>query len=469
MSIHNTKLMEAALAPVSQIVSDEWEEALAKAIEEMNEKYAVVFMGGSSVIVSIERDPVLGGDRLVISRPQDLKLQYANRRYIVGYTKKGHPIYKDLGSAWIGDLRRRTFDGIGLYPNGNCPPNILNQWRGYGVEPKVGDWSTIETHLLEVICSANQDHYTWLIGWMAYAVQHPERQAEVAVVLRGKKGTGKGQFGRLCMKLFCHHALQITNSRYLTGHFNSHLANVVFLFVDEALFAGDKASESVLKGLITEDRLVIEPKGVNAFQMPNRLTILMASNADRVVPASADERRYFVLDVSDHRRSDRVYFDSLATAIEGDELPALLDYLLTYDLTDWDQRYVPHTAALDMQKLLGDNTVMQFWYDCLSTGELIGVDGLAGQGGWPSSVPVQSLHRAYQTFTRDHGDRHPVRIQQMARKLGALSPGGKLGKARPSSENRLRHYKLASLADHRAAFLKAMEIDPADHSWDDGG
>ena len=33
---------------------------------------------------------------------------------------------------------------------------------------------------------------------------------------------------------------------------------------------------------------MIEPKGVDPFPMPNRLKILMASNNDWVVPASAD-------------------------------------------------------------------------------------------------------------------------------------------------------------------------------------
>jgi len=47
-----------------------------------------------------------------------------------------------------------------------------------------------------------------------------------------------------------------------------------------------------LKGMITEKVLMIEPKGVNAFQWPNRLGIYMAANAKWVVAASHDERRF---------------------------------------------------------------------------------------------------------------------------------------------------------------------------------
>ena len=118
-------------------------------------------------------------------------------------------------------------------------------------------------------------------------------------MLRGLKGTGKGTLGQILHRLFRHHAMHISNPAHFTGRFNGHLVDVLFLFVDEAFWAGDKAGEGTLKALVTEPTIPIEPKFVNLFQTTNRLKILMASNADWVVPATADERRYFVLDVSD--------------------------------------------------------------------------------------------------------------------------------------------------------------------------
>ena len=50
----------------------------------------------------------------------------------------------------------------------------------------------------------------------------------------------------------------------------------------------------VLKGLITEPLLMIEQKGIDPVQWPNRVHVAMAANADWVVPASAGERRYAV-------------------------------------------------------------------------------------------------------------------------------------------------------------------------------
>ena len=96
-------------------------------------------------------------------------------------------------------------------------------------------------------------------------------------MLRGLKGTGKGMVGQMLMRIFRNHSLHITNSKHLVGNFNAHLVDALFLFLDEAFWAGDKQGEGTLKALITERTIMIEPKGVDSFQMPNRLKILMAS------------------------------------------------------------------------------------------------------------------------------------------------------------------------------------------------
>ena len=52
-----------------------------------------------------------------------------------------------------------------------------------------------------------------------------------------------------------------------------------------------------------------------------------------------------MLDVSDHRRNDRAYFNALHAAIAGEELAAFLGHLLSHDLTRFEVRDVPHASA----------------------------------------------------------------------------------------------------------------------------
>ena len=263
----------------------DWEELLAAAVAKLNKTYFVAAVGGSVRIAKTLRDEALGRDQLVFLRDTDMRLRYSNHHFKVGETQKGYDIVKRLGEAWINHCNRRTYDRMALIPDGPCPADVYNLWRGFGVQPQPGSWSTLDEHLRSVICSGQEDHYEWLIGWLAYCVQHSGRQAEVAVVLRGLKGTGKGMVGQMLIRIFRDHHLHITNGKHLVGNFNAHLLDALFLFLDEAYWAGDKQGEGVLKALITERTLMIEPKGVDSFQMPNRLKILMASNNDWVVPS----------------------------------------------------------------------------------------------------------------------------------------------------------------------------------------
>jgi hypothetical protein len=143
---------------------------------------------------------------------------------------------------------------------------------------------------------------------------------------------------------------RIGRSLDLVGHFNSHLQHCSLLFADEAFFAGDRSHESVLKGLITEETILVEPKGVDPYPVRNCIHLIMSSNSDWVVPAGADARRYFVLDVADTHMQDYKYFADIAHQMDDGGRAALLHYLLTLDISDFDVRSVPKTAALADQK-----------------------------------------------------------------------------------------------------------------------
>ena len=123
---------------------------------------------------------------------------------------------------------------------------------------------------------------------MARLVQFPALQGEVAIVLRGSEGCGKGTLARALKRILGEHALAISHSKHLTGNFNAHLRDCVFLFADEAFYAGDKAHDGELKAIITELTLTIEAKYQNAIVFPNYLHLMMASNEAWVVPTFED-------------------------------------------------------------------------------------------------------------------------------------------------------------------------------------
>ena len=145
--------------------------------------------------------------------------------------------------------------------------------------------------------------------WMARNVQAPggDRPGVAIVLMSPERGTGKGIFATQYGKIFGNHFKHITQTSQVVGRFNSHLKDCLLLFVDEGVWGGDRPAEGVLKGFITEREIMIEPKGINAFQVENHVNIMIASNTVGV-PAGFGERRFLVLDVSPEHRQDTDYF-----------------------------------------------------------------------------------------------------------------------------------------------------------------
>lgn len=305
------------------------------------------------------------------------------------------------GTAWLAwPLRRSYPTGIGMWPEADAPPGAFNLYRGFGVEPRAGDAAMMVEHV-RMLCGGSADLSEYFLNWMAFSVQRPGSRAEVAVVLRGGQGTGKGTVAKALLRIHGAHGLHVTQSRHVVGHFNAALRNTVFVFLDEAWYAGDKAAEGVLKGLITEPTLVIENKGRDAIGgVPNRLKALMASNSSWVIPAGADERRYCVIDVPSDRAQDHAYFSALHGWLDAGGTGIFLQHLLDRDLSSFNVRSAPRTAALDAQKIEALSVLDRFLLNALDTAA-----GLSG-GTWPdlpAQVSCSGVAHAYAEYAHRFG------------------------------------------------------------------
>ena len=303
-------------------------------LDKMNDRYAFVLEGGDTRVFEQASDPDLGHVRVNVIKPSAFKQLHDNQLVDIAPPKSKKAKLVAKGTYWIKHPRRRTYEnGTTLRSCGDAPKGYYNLWLGWGVEPKPGSWSKMKLHLLQIVCGGSESSFNYLMGWMARAVQMPEKQGEVAVVLRGEKGTGKGTLGNALVKLFGGHSLHLSKSDQLVGRFNAHLRTALLVFADEAFFAGDKKNQGSLKALITEGVVAIEPKGVDLVMGKNRTHIIMATNSDWAVPASAEERRFFVTDVSSAKRGDFKYFEELNAELDTGGLAAMLHNLLNYDLS----------------------------------------------------------------------------------------------------------------------------------------
>jgi hypothetical protein len=321
-------------------------------LDRMNERFAVVRVGGKTRVMEFQESPARRGALVpVYSTLRDFR-DFQDKYRVKVENNDGGVIRTGRGTWWVKHPERRQYDAVVFEPGASEEQTRgkLNLWRGFAVEPRAGDCSLYLAHLRDNICSGNGDYSAYLLRWMAWGVQHPGDRPEVAIVLKGGEGTGKGMAITTFGELFGSHFVHITQPSHLTGNFNAHLQACSVLFADEALFAGDRRHDGTLKALITEPTIQIEPKGADTFAVRNCLHVLMASNCEWVIPAGADARRYFVLEVADTVKQDTRYFGSLAAQMRAGGREALLHQLLNCDLTDFNIRAVPVTEALQDQK-----------------------------------------------------------------------------------------------------------------------
>jgi hypothetical protein len=344
------------------------------AVREMNDKHAVISnLGGKCVIMEWVPSAISEGQKeLSYQNFQAFRERYANQHILVP-SGRDRWENKPFAPIWLAHPHRRQYEGLDLVPGGDpiLPNGYLNLWKGWGVEPRKGSWRLMQRHVAEVLANGNQEFEDFIIRHTAWKLQNPGERPEVVLALLGGKGVGKGVWGYAQMLIWGPHGLQIFSTEHLIGKHNQHLQNKLSLYLDEALWGGDRQAERVLKGLVTEKSMLIEPKGINAFPWPNRLSIYMSGNEKWIVPASHDERRYAVNKVSERWRQNRDYFRPLFEEVNDGGAGAMLYDLLNLDLEGWHPREnVPQTKALLDQKMLGLDGLQTWYVSLLSVGEL---------------------------------------------------------------------------------------------------
>jgi hypothetical protein len=361
-------------------------EAQRPIVEQMNGEYALVLIGGKAVVLK-ENVPSKDLPPFEFMSVDSFRLFLQNQKMRVGDRER---TYADL---WLGHPLRRSYVSCTFAPSG-CSSDIYNFYKGFACKPQAGDCSKILRHLEHVVCGGNQRDSKWLLAWLAQIVQEPDKKLGTAVAIRGKKGTGKTIIGVYLSRIFGSHYLLVSSPHLITGRFNSHLATRLLLHSDEGFWAGDKNAEGVLKSLITHDELVVELKGKEPMCLPNYTRLLITSNADWVAPASSEERRFMVLDISDQHMQDKAYFGALWHEMNNGGAEALLYFLMNYGIGEINLRKPPNTKGLLEQKIEGLHQFDRWWLNVLQRGVLPCTDNeRKNRSHWQGQCSMDDLEK----------------------------------------------------------------------------
>ena len=342
-------------------------EAIAFSVNMINKNHCIVLTGSTATIVRSDNNSI---KYLSIKSFRDwgvnLKTPYVN--------DKGERKIINAITAWENSPNRRVYYDIIFHPT-ITNPKTYNLWRGFNIKgERVKNWPLCQKfliHLLDNICDGNKKNYHYLLSWIANIFQHPEKKPGVALVMRSEgRGTGKSKVAEVLAKLIGFHSVKVSNSKHLVGNFNAHLSSAILTTVEESFWAGNKADAGILRDMITSETMTMERKFSDVIELKSFHRIIMITNNDWAVPASHDERRYFVLDVGEHQKQNRVYFKLLTEDLEAGGYCQLMDYLIKYDYSNVDIGDVPRTKGLEKQIIESLSDEASFWYECLLNGAI---------------------------------------------------------------------------------------------------
>jgi hypothetical protein len=426
-------------------------------LEQMNGEYCTVNDGGKFRVFSRQVDPVLKRECYSRHTKADFEALCMHRQVEVP-GPNGRSRVTPVGEWWLKHPRHRHYRGVTCDPEGS-PPEHLNLWSGWGVEPGDGDWSALRDLIGEVLCDGEEQNFRYVLDWIANMVQRPASPAEAAICFKGDLGVGKGTLGRALLRIAGRHGLPVSSPAHIVGRFNAHLRDCVFLFADEAFWGGDKQGEGALKALITEPLVSYERKGHDLEMGRNMIHVMMASNNEWVIPATLGERRFLMCEANTAKaKSDGARFERVNAQLRSGGLGAMLRDMLVRDIRGWHPRNsIPVTRALVDQIIQGLDHVGTWWYKILQEGRIPGV------ADWSTRIAVatQLLQDDYAETCDQTAYRGRRSIESvLGRRLDALVPGRRKFQMlvpegsglRTDSHGRAVHYELPSLADCRAAF-----------------
>jgi phage/plasmid-associated DNA primase len=311
-------------------------------------------------------------------------------------------------------------------------------------------------HVKENICNNNEEAYQYVRKWLACVFQRPD-EVHTALVLCGSQGVGKNSFVEPLGVLLGTHYAPLSSISELVSNFNYHLKNAVLIHANEALWGGNKKEIGSVKAMITEQTCLIEGKGKDRIVVRNFKHVILSSNEDWPVHLDPDDRRFFVLSISDAHKEDYPFFKSIHTELQNGGYEGLLYDLLNEDLTNFDPRKMPESFSSFSIKIRSAESVHRYIYEALSQGELY-LSNNENKGFFKQlPIPKDSIYQDYAGWCQQSGEKN-LSKELFGRIIKKVLVS--IEDKRPAGEDRKRCYVLPSLRQAQKDFCKLFKENP---------
>ena len=322
-------------------------------------------------------------------------------------------VAKGFIHKWLQDPSKREVSEIVVDPR--CTRRgVYNLWEGYLAEalPHVPDGEVeglvepIIRHIREVMANDNKDHTNYVIDWIANIIQKPWEKTNVAIMLYGKEGCGKGIIiDWLRNSVLGSHCTYQTSDpdNDIFGRFAAGLINKVLVQIDEVKALHAHADK--LKNIITCDTIRSEKKGADSITVNNFANLIFTSNNDNALAVATDARRFVLFKCSAKYKGNKAYFTGLRKHLAKAEVAqALYQFMMKRDLSVYEdgfQEYRPITQFYKEAQKKSISTTNNFLSACVNTLEACVHDTL--DEGITKTLGGRRLYDLYRKFCLQSG------------------------------------------------------------------
>lgn len=229
--------------------------------------------------------------------------------------EKKKKVEKQLINIWLLDSNIRVYNKIVWRPPPLvCDDDDYNKWSGFKIAntPLINDgrdyWSDFLNFCYNLFESKECAEY--ILARYAFRIQNAGLRSKVCVIYYGPEGIGKSTFIETIYNVLGKYGAFIDKAKKIYESHSTFEKEKLFICVNEASGTDNFENSEVLKTRITEDKLYINPKGIQPYEIDNICDYDMTTNNINVVKITDDsERRWFQTEITNYYADDVEFFN----------------------------------------------------------------------------------------------------------------------------------------------------------------
>jgi len=279
--------------------------------------------------------------------------------------------FKDTSfvGVWLKDTKMKTYTQIVFTP----PPDRVeygayNLWKGFPIEEtpfdKNADTTKIWKHF-KYLSNHDKKVEDYLIKWLAHIVQFPAIKPNTAILLKGNEGAGKSVYAEMYLKhILGGNRITITSKIDMILGLNAVNEGKLLTVLNEASGAETHKKCETLKDYITQTVTTTKKLYHDPIDTVSRDRLIFTTNNLNSIPATKDNRRWVIVQVSNALKGNHAYFKELFKDLNNlTIMRKFYEELKNIDLSEWEPEDFPITElAMDIYEL-NENVYDEFGHE----------------------------------------------------------------------------------------------------------